>query len=71
MDMFSLTRFCLRVLAVLNEIIRRMKRNVILTIAIVSKTFRYLRGFRCAVSVGNAVSPDWLFLFFQNCPSIF
>jgi hypothetical protein len=34
MDMFSFTRFCLRVLADLNEIIRRMKRNVILTIAI-------------------------------------
>jgi hypothetical protein len=32
--MFSITRFCLRVLADLNEIIRRMKRNVILTIAI-------------------------------------
>ena len=32
--MFSFTRFCLRVLADLNEIIRRMKRNVILTIAI-------------------------------------
>ena len=34
MDMFSFTHFCLRVLADLNEIIRRMKRNVILTIAI-------------------------------------
>ena len=34
MDMFSFTRFCLRVLADLNEIIRRMKRKVILTIAI-------------------------------------
>ena len=34
--MFSFTRFCLRVLADLNEIIRRMKRNVILTIAIES-----------------------------------
>jgi hypothetical protein len=32
--MFSITRFCLRVLADLNEIIRRMKRKVILTIAI-------------------------------------
>jgi hypothetical protein len=32
--MFSFTRFCLRVLADLNEIIRKMKRNVILTIAI-------------------------------------
>ncbi len=32
--MFSFTRFCLRVLADLNEIIRRMKQNVILTIAI-------------------------------------
>ena len=32
--MFSFTRFYLRVLADLNEIIRRMKRNVILTIAI-------------------------------------
>ncbi len=32
--MFSFTRFCLRVLADLNEIIRRMKRKVILTIAI-------------------------------------
>jgi hypothetical protein len=32
--MFSFTRFCLRVLTDLNEIIRRMKRNVILTIAI-------------------------------------
>jgi len=32
--MFSFTRFCLRVLADLNEIIRRLKRNVILTIAI-------------------------------------
>jgi hypothetical protein len=32
--MFSFTRFCLRVLADLNEIIRRMKRNIILTIAI-------------------------------------
>ena len=30
--MFSFTRFCLRVLADLNEIIRRMKQNVILTI---------------------------------------
>ena len=35
MDMFSFTRFCLRVLADLNEIIRRMKRKVILTIAII------------------------------------
>jgi hypothetical protein len=34
MDMFSFTRFCLRVLADLNEIIRRMKPNVILTIAV-------------------------------------
>jgi hypothetical protein len=34
--MFSITRFCLRVLADLNEIIRRMKRNVILTIAIIT-----------------------------------
>jgi hypothetical protein len=34
MDTFSFTRFCLRVLADLNEIIRRMKRKVILTIAI-------------------------------------
>jgi hypothetical protein len=32
--MFSFTRFYLRVLADLNEIIRRLKRNVILTIAI-------------------------------------
>jgi hypothetical protein len=32
--MFSFTCFCLRVLADLNEIIRRMKRIVILTIAI-------------------------------------
>ena len=32
--MFSSTRVCLRVLADLNEIIRRMKRKVILTIAI-------------------------------------
>jgi hypothetical protein len=41
MDMFSFTRFCLRVLADLNEIIRRMKRKVILTIAlhIVKKDF--------------------------------
>jgi hypothetical protein len=36
MDMFSFTRFCLRVLAGLNENIRRMKRKVILTIAIKS-----------------------------------
>ncbi len=34
MTLFSFTRFCLRVLADLNEIIRRLKRNVILTIAI-------------------------------------
>jgi len=34
--MFSFTRFCLRVLADLNEIIRRMERNVILTIAIIN-----------------------------------
>jgi hypothetical protein len=34
MTLFSFTRFCLRVLAGLNEIIRRLKRNVILTIAI-------------------------------------
>ena len=32
--MFSFTRFCLRVLADLNEIIRRLKHNVIMTIAI-------------------------------------
>jgi hypothetical protein len=32
--MFYFTRFCLRILADLNEIIRRMKQNVILTIAI-------------------------------------
>jgi ethanolamine transporter EutH len=37
MELFSFTRFCLRVLADLNEIIRRMKRNVILTIAIIFK----------------------------------
>jgi hypothetical protein len=41
MDMFSFTRFCLRVLADLNEIIRRMKRNVILTIAIYAHKPRY------------------------------
>ena len=35
--MFSFTRFCLRVLADLNEIIRRMKRKAILTIAIENK----------------------------------
>jgi hypothetical protein len=35
--MFSFTRFCLRVLADLNEIIRRLKQNVILTIAICIK----------------------------------
>ncbi len=34
MTMFSFRRFCLRVLADLNEIIRWLKRNVILTIAI-------------------------------------
>ncbi len=34
MTLFSFTRFCLRVLADLNKIIRRLKRNVILTIAI-------------------------------------
>jgi hypothetical protein len=47
MDMFSFTRFCLRVLADLNEIIRRMKRNVILTIAIVFKMpiqIKYING---------------------------
>ena len=32
--MFSFTRFYLRVLADLNEIIRRLKRNVIMTMAI-------------------------------------
>jgi hypothetical protein len=35
--MFSFTRFCLRVLADPNEIIRRLKRNVIMTITIKSK----------------------------------
>jgi hypothetical protein len=35
MTLFSFTRFCLRVLANLNEIIRRLKRNVILTITII------------------------------------
>ncbi len=34
MTLFSFTRFCLRVLADRNEIIRQLKRNVILTIAI-------------------------------------
>ena len=34
MAMFSYARFCLRVLADLNEIIRWLKRNVIMTIAI-------------------------------------
>ncbi len=34
MALFSFTRFYLRVLADLKEIIRRRKRNVILTIAI-------------------------------------
>jgi hypothetical protein len=38
--MFSFTRFCLRVLADFNEIIRGMKRNVILTIAIRQKVFK-------------------------------
>ncbi len=33
MTLFSFTRFCLRVLADLNEIIRWWKRNAILTIA--------------------------------------
>ena len=33
--MFSFTRFCLRVLADLYEIIRRMKQNVNLTINII------------------------------------
>ena len=37
--MFSFTRFCLRVLADLNEIIRRLKQNVILTIAITGLFF--------------------------------
>ena len=32
--MFSFTRFCLRVLADPNEIIRRLKRNDIMTITI-------------------------------------
>jgi hypothetical protein len=49
MTLFSFTRFCLRVLADLNEIIRRLKRNVILTIAISSyftnaSKFSTLRG---------------------------
>jgi len=35
--MFSFTRFCLRVLADLNEIILRMKPKVILTIAITDR----------------------------------
>jgi hypothetical protein len=35
--MFSFTRFYLRGLADLNEIVRRLKRNVILTIAITLK----------------------------------
>ncbi len=34
MTLFFFTHFCLRVLADLNEIIRWLKRNVILTIAI-------------------------------------
>ncbi len=38
MTLFSFTRFCLRVLADLNEIIRWLKRNFILTIAIREKT---------------------------------
>ncbi len=37
MDMFYFTRFCLRVLGDLNEIIRRLKQYVILTIAIIPK----------------------------------
>jgi len=40
--MFSFTRFCLRVLADLNEIIRRMKRNVILTIAKIRCLFKFV-----------------------------
>jgi hypothetical protein len=46
MDMFSFTRFCLRVLADLNEIIRRMKRNVILTIAITGNTMNMFRTWK-------------------------
>jgi hypothetical protein len=45
MDMFSFTRFCLRVLADLNEIIRRMKRKVILTIAIIPQLQKRHNGF--------------------------
>ncbi|MBW2492523.1 MAG: hypothetical protein JRE65_15385 [Deltaproteobacteria bacterium] len=45
--MFSFTRFCLRVLVDLNEIIRRMKRNVILTIAIIAKDMtKTIAGYR-------------------------
>ena len=39
MTLFSFTRFCLRVLADLNKIVRQLKRNVILTIAIESRKF--------------------------------
>ena len=40
--MFSFTRFYLQVLADLNEIARRLKRNVILTIAIERLQFQIL-----------------------------
>ena len=43
--MFSFTRFCLRVLADLNEIIWRMKRKVILTIAIIGQMHSQYNSF--------------------------
>jgi hypothetical protein len=50
--MFSFTRFCLQVLADLNEIIRRLKRNVILTIAI-ERSVSSIHGIR---TTGTALS---------------
>jgi hypothetical protein len=58
MDMFSFMRFCLRTLADPNEIIRRMKRNVILTIAI--KIFYQLIAY--TIRMGKQIptgSPPW------------
>jgi hypothetical protein len=55
MTLFSFTRFCLRVLADLNEIIRRLKRNVILTIAIMS----YFK-INAVFKIGNIFLLEWV-----------
>ncbi len=56
--MFVFTRFYLRVLADLNEIIRRLKRNVILRITIIAGCGLFVAPLLVTPSVISVPTPD-------------